>query len=204
MMYEKGAQNQVCVGTVDPEALELLIRRYSEVHLPRRWRGGSHGPQLRPIDIFVATARAEEGARILEEVMLCWKIFEQAKQGCTTPWKDRKLCAVNPLTRQFAELPWLQEREDAGKPTSVKLAEQMGRRILRQAWANLEGRTLAEAGVTTRAWDPDRAEVRRVSGDAMCGQCKRKYRSHPKAEFVLDNEGVPFLRLGCDGDLLKL
>jgi hypothetical protein len=46
-------------------------------------------------------------------------------------------------------------------------------------------------------------EVIRVSGDAICPLCAKKYRDHPWSSKFL-YEGLEFLKEGCDGRLLKL
>lgn len=46
--------------------------------------------------------------------------------------------------------------------------------------------------------------TRRVAGDAICNVCKKPYRKHPVAKDILSYDGSPFLRIGCEDDLLKL
>lgn len=48
------------------------------------------------------------------------------------------------------------------------------------------------------------SEMRRANGDCLCELCGRPYRKHPHTYEHLDWEGHPFLRVACDGTLLKL
>ena len=54
-----------------------------------------------------------------------------------------------------------------------------------------------------RADDPP-PNIVRVSGETVCETCDKRYRSHPFDEVNLDHEGNQYLRVACDGRLLKL
>lgn len=56
---------------------------------------------------------------------------------------------------------------------------------------------------TEERWK-DILRTRRVAGEAICQVCDKPYRKHPVAEKVLSYDGLPFLRIGCEDDLLKL
>lgn len=47
-------------------------------------------------------------------------------------------------------------------------------------------------------------EMVRVSGEAICPECGKKYVDHPYDTRQVDWEGYPFLRVACDGRRLKL
>jgi len=47
-------------------------------------------------------------------------------------------------------------------------------------------------------------ECVRVSGNAVCDECKMEYWRHPDITSILDFNRDPFLNLACDGRFLKL
>lgn len=52
--------------------------------------------------------------------------------------------------------------------------------------------------------DEEAPEMVRVSGEMVCETCGELYRKHPQDEERLSYDGHPYLRVGCDGRLLKL
>jgi len=48
------------------------------------------------------------------------------------------------------------------------------------------------------------SEMRRASGDCLCELCDRPYWRHPYTYEYVDWDGHPFLKVACDGTLLKL
>jgi len=44
----------------------------------------------------------------------------------------------------------------------------------------------------------------RASGLCECVGCGKEYYSHPYVENCLDDTGLPFLHVLCDGDIIKL
>jgi len=55
-----------------------------------------------------------------------------------------------------------------------------------------------------RVMDEDSLEFTRASGDCVCPDCGRTYRSHPKDNRFLGWRNKPYLRLICTGLLVKL
>ena len=47
-------------------------------------------------------------------------------------------------------------------------------------------------------------EIRRADQYASCEVCNRFYRDHDDADDILSNEGEPYLKRLCNGDLVKL
>lgn len=48
------------------------------------------------------------------------------------------------------------------------------------------------------------SEMRRVDGNCPCNLCGRPYWRHPDTYEHLDWNGHPFLKVACDGSLVKL
>jgi hypothetical protein len=74
---------------------------------------------------------------------------------------------------------------------------------LGQGTADMVSRLLRHR-IRTEVFLSQEADMRRVSGEVICTECKMKYWRHPLVTSVLDQEGRPFLRLSCDGLFLKL
>ena len=47
-------------------------------------------------------------------------------------------------------------------------------------------------------------QVRRASGDAVCGDCQKTYGQHRFERALLREDGQPYIHRLCNGDLVKL
>jgi len=60
-------------------------------------------------------------------------------------------------------------------------------------------RRARRAGVRSHVYLSTTPEMTRVSGEMICLDCSSPYWKHPKLISELDQDGSPFLELGCDG-----
>ena len=85
-------------------------------------------------------------------------------------------------------------REGAG------IYEPEGEEPVRVQYLRKRGK-LVETGLTV---EEVAAKMHRASGLVVCDECGKEYYDHPYVAECRTDEGMPFLHLICNGDIVKL